>query len=280
MEQALTLTALAGMATAIGGAMVLTGKQRDSRFLSRALAFAAGVMLCVSFVELLPESLAGVAASMAAESSGELPAPGLSGLAPFALVAGAFLMEALLVAAIEAWLPEAPPASGGGGVNPGSAASGRMGLLIALSLAIHNFPEGAAVFVSNLDAIGTGDSGADAQYGGGLALAAAIAVHNIPEGAAVAIPVLHATGSRARALGIATLTGLTEPLGALLAWVALAPFMNELVLGLTFAAVAGMMVYISLDMLLPAAFARGAFPDSMASVSAGAVIMGAGFLAF
>lgn len=274
MEQALILTTLAGLATAIGGALVLRGQAHDSRILSRALAFAAGVMLCVAFVELLPESLSGVAAGLSAGASGESAGQLLAGMAPIVLVGGAFLLGALLVAAIEAWLPESALSSASGAVHQ---QSGRMALLIALSLAIHNFPEGAAVFVSNLD---PADASGDAAYGGGLALAAAIAVHNIPEGAAVAIPVLHATGSRLRALGIAILTGLTEPLGALVAWAALAPFMNELVLGLTFATVAGMMVYISLDTLLPAAFARGAVRDSLASVTTGAVVMGAGFAAF
>lgn len=288
METAFYITTLAGLATAIGAALALPGRPKNNRFLSRALAFSAGVMLCVSFLELLPEALTGIQTGLALNLSdtGLGPAPTVHA---FVWTAAAFLLGALFVAIIEAWIPAGPTVDpdrqrpSGSSQNTQKIRNARLnkaGLLIAVSLAVHNFPEGVAVFVSNLDADGTDGSSA------GLALAAAIAIHNIPEGVAVAIPVLYATRSRWYAFVVATLSGLTEPLGALLAYAVLAPFMSPLVLGLVFAAVAGMMVYISLDTLLPAALAsntagngNGSAGDSLVSLAMGAVVMGAGLFA-
>jgi ZIP family zinc transporter len=122
----------------------------------------------------------------------------------------------------------------------------RTGTLTALGVGIHNFPEGLAVFASALDS---------AQLG--LAMTLAIALHNVPEGIAVAAPLLAATGDRWRALGLSTLTGLAEPVGALLALLLLGPLLTPAVLSHALAFVAGIMVFVSLDELLPAAHRYG-----------------------
>lgn len=253
MQTALALTTLAGLATAIGAAVALFAKTENTRILPRALAFSAGVMLCVSFLELLPTGLAGIQS-------------GFFGLDPWLVTAGAFLLGAMVVAILETWIPA--------GLEDAAASSAnrlrKAGLLTAVSLALHNFPEGVAVFVSNL---GQSDAA-------GIALTIAVAIHNIPEGIAVAIPVLFATGSRLRAFHLAALSGLTEPLGALLAWAVLAPFLNPAVLGVVFAVVAGMMVYISLKTLLPEAFALQGRMDSLASLATGGLVMAASLLSF
>ncbi len=118
----------------------------------------------------------------------------------------------------------------------------RMGLFTALALAIHNFPEGMATFIAALSNPVTG-----------ISIAIAIAIHNIPEGIAVAVPVFYATGSRKKAFKLSLLSGLAEPLGALAGFLILYRFLSDTMFGLVFAFVAGIMVYISLDELLPAA---------------------------
>ena len=118
----------------------------------------------------------------------------------------------------------------------------RLGLFSALALSIHNFPEGLATFISALD---------DPAYG--VSIAFAIAIHNIPEGIAVAIPIYYATKSRKKAFTYSFLSGLTEPIGALIGYFVLLQFIDESIFGAIFASVAGMMVYISINELLPTA---------------------------
>lgn len=118
----------------------------------------------------------------------------------------------------------------------------KMGTFTALAIGIHNFPEGIATFTSALQ---------DPKLG--VAIAIAIAIHNIPEGIAVSVPVYFATGDRKKAFRLSFLSGLSEPIGALTAYLFLMPFLNDIMFGIIFAAVAGIMVFISLDELLPAA---------------------------
>lgn len=118
----------------------------------------------------------------------------------------------------------------------------RMGLLTAVAIGIHNFPEGLATFVAGLS---------DPSVG--LALAVAIGIHNVPEGLCVAIPVYYATGNRWKAFGWALLSGVSEPIGAGLGWLILKDIMSELVYGLLFGVVAGMMVNITIHELIPTA---------------------------
>ena len=143
----------------------------------------------------------------------------------------------------------------------------RMGLLTALAIGIHNFPEGIATFASAVDDVTLG-----------AAIAVAIAIHNIPEGIAVSVPVYYATGNRRRAFLLSLLSGLAEPVGALLAYLVLMPFMTPTLMGCILAAVAGIMVFISIDELLPAAREYGEAHTSIYGVVAGMALMAVSLL--
>lgn len=145
----------------------------------------------------------------------------------------------------------------------------RMGVFSALAIAIHNFPEGLATFV-----------GALKDPALGLSIAVAIAIHNIPEGIAVSVPIYYATGSRRKAFGLSFASGLAEPLGALLGYTILAQFMSDTLFGILFASVAGIMVFISLDELLPTAREYGEHHLSIYGLVAGMAVMAVSLLMF
>lgn len=270
---ALILTLTAGAATGIGGALVLFKKKISSNFLAGALGLSAGVMIFISLAELFPEAQAEIMAT-GSMRHGET----------FVLIA--FFVGMGLITLIDFAVPEYenPHEASGLSLDSRTAAVGmleqtanekalqRLGLLSALAIAVHNFPEGIATFISALN---------DPQMGAGITFA--IAIHNIPEGIAVAIPIYYATKSKGKALLYATLSGLTEVLGALLCLAVTALFGLELtaegpVFPLVLAAVAGIMIYISLDELLPTAEKYGKHHVAIAGVVAGMAIMGISLL--
>ena len=151
------------------------------------------------------------------------------------------------------------------GRHPHSKHMLRTGIMTALVIGIHNFPEGIATFMASLQ---------DTQMG--IAIAVAIAIHNIPEGIAVSVPVYYATGSRRRAFKFSFLSGLAEPIGALVGYLILAPFLTPAMLGYIFAVIAGIMVYISLDELLPAAHEYGEHHVAIWGVIVGMAVMAGG----
>jgi len=220
---ALTLTALAGLSTTIGSLLVLVIGEPGPRFMALSLGFATGVMVLVSFMELLPSGI-------------EVLGPGLGYAAFFGGLSVMFILDLVIPHSYE----------GMADASPGSLTSDvrllRVGLFVALGIGIHNFPEGMATFAGTL---------ADPRLG--MAIAVAIAIHNIPEGLAVAAPVYAATGSRRKAFFWSFLSGAAEPVGAALAAIFLLPFLHGRVLAAILAGVAGLMVFISLDELLPAA---------------------------
>lgn len=272
---ALTLTLLAGAATGLGGAMILFLKRLSSNFLAAALGLSAGVMIFISLAELYPE------AQSAAGSAG------LDNARVWVLLA--FFGGMGLITLIDFLVPEYenPHEATGLTLNARTAAtemihdseqSGnaaalkKLGVMSALAIAIHNFPEGMATFIGALNDSGTGTG-----------ITFAIALHNIPEGIAVAIPIYYATRSKAKALIYATLSGLTEPLGAAICYgvTALSGIRisdGELAFPLILAAVAGIMIYISLDELLPTAEKYGKHHVAIAGVVGGMAIMGISLL--
>jgi ZIP family zinc transporter len=250
---AFALTLLAGLATGIGSTLALLARRTNTRFLSAALGFSAGVMIYVSFVEILADARAGLAGALGARAG--------AWLAVLAFFGGMGL-----TALIDRLVPAAE--------NPHEvhrveemhrrpdAHLMRMGLLSATAIALHNFPEGIATFVAALDHPRLGAS-----------IAAAIAIHNVPEGIAVAVPVFYATGSRARAFSWSFLSGLSEPLGALVAWLLLSGFLGGALRGVLFAAVAGIMVFISFDELLPTAREYGEHHVAVYGLTSGMAVM-------
>ena len=270
---ALLLTLIAGAATGIGGALVLFKKKLSSNVLAGALGLSAGVMIFISLAELFPEAQSEITA-LGSIRHGET----------FVLLA--FFAGMGIITLIDFLIPEYenPHEASGLSLDAKTAAVGvleqtgnekalhRLGLLSALAIAIHNFPEGIATFIGALN---------DPQMGAGITFA--IAIHNIPEGIAVAIPIYYATKSKGKALLYATLSGFSEIIGALLCLGVTAVFGVELTGGgpvfpLILASVAGIMIYISLDELLPTAEKYGKHHIAIAGVIAGMAIMGVSLL--
>lgn len=269
---ALLLTLIAGAATGIGGALVLFKKKISSDFLAGALGLSAGVMIFISMAEMFPESQEMIVGT------------GLTHGEAFVLVA--FFVGMGLITLIDFAIPEYenPHEAPGLSLDSKTAAVGmleqtgnekamhRLGLLSALAIAVHNFPEGIATFIGALN---------DPEMGAGITFA--IAIHNIPEGIAVAIPIYYATKSKGKALLYATLSGMSEVIGALLCLAVTAIFGIELTGGgpafpLVMSAVAGIMIYISLDELLPTAEKYGKHHIAIAGVVGGMAIMGISLL--
>jgi ZIP family zinc transporter len=233
---ALLITLLAGLATAVGGLIAIAAPRGNRAVLAVALAFSAGAMLYVSFAEILPKAV----------DSLEQTTPAGNGLmwatvAFFCGIAVVMVLDRLLTRMQRRGRARAELMA----VSPRDRLR-RMGLLIALVVALHNFPEGLATFLVVLE-----------DPAVGIAIAVAIAIHNIPEGIAIAAPVHEGTGSRWRALGMSTAAGLAEPVGAILGYAILQPFISDALFGLVFAGVAGVMVFISIHELIPAARENG-----------------------
>ncbi len=237
------LTLLAGLSTGIGSALAFFTRQTNTRFLSLALGFSAGVMLYVSFVEILSKARAALSAQW-----GDAAGAWATAAAFFGGMACITLIDKLVpsyenphelhtIEEMDQCLESLPrnEAHDFGKLR-------RTGVFTALAIGIHNFPEGLATF-----------SAALTDPALGLAIAVAIAIHNIPEGIAVSVPLFFATGDRKKAFFYSFLSGLAEPVGALVGYLLLLPFFSPAVFGLLFAGVAGIMVFISLDELLPAA---------------------------
>ena len=283
---ALGLTLFAGMATGIGSAIAFLAKRTNYRFLSVATGFSAGVMLYVSFVEIFIKGVDSLV-----ESYGDPMGHWIN--------AASFFGGMALIGVIDALIPHAE--------NPHEIHSEietaplhdpnapfpdfetlqmkhvanvhdhtqhnhklmRMGLFTALAIAIHNFPEGLATFLAALE---------DPSLG--IPIAIAIALHNIPEGISVSVPIFYATGNRKKAFIYSFLSGLAEPVGAAIAYIGLRFFFGgdsgaipSQVMGILFGGVAGIMVYISLDELLPTSRAYGKGHDSLFGLVAGMLVM-------
>jgi ZIP family zinc transporter len=240
---ALLLATLAGLSTTVGSALAVMIRDPGRRFMALSLGFAAGVMILVSFVELLPKGM-------------EVLGFGWGMVAFFAGLGAMFLLD------------EAVPHSYEGVADSAGAGNEsrllRLGLFVALGIGIHNLPEGMATFVATL-----------ADPGVGSAIAIAIAMHNIPEGLAVAAPVYAATRSKKKAFLWSFLSGVAEPVGAGLAAVFLLPILTDAVLAAVLAGVAGLMVFISLDELLPAAQEHGEQHLAIVGAIAGMIVMAA-----
>ena len=240
----LLLTLGAGLATGIGSAIAFFAKRTNKRLLSFSLGLSGGVMIYVSFVELFQQANTTVIVTVAS-----------------------FFAGILLIGVIDRLVPSIENPHEAHRVEemdhqPHNPRLMRMGVMTALAIGIHNFPEGIATFTSAVDNMALG-----------VAIAVAIAIHNIPEGIAVSIPIYYATGDRRKAFRLSLLSGLAEPVGAVLAYLVLTPFMTPTLMGCILAGVAGIMVFISIDELLPAAREYGEAHISIYGVVAGMALM-------
>lgn len=285
---ALLLTLFAGMATGIGGAIIMFVKKFSPKYLCATLGFSAGVMILISLVELFQEARE----VLSLEFGDKL------GLLYTLL---SFFGGMAIIALIDNFVPkennphevnsmtiqvheeavgerkailsfgEEDPAAGKGNSVPDNKSGKllRLGILSSLVIAVHNFPEGLATFISAIE---------NPELGASIAFA--IALHNLPEGIAVAIPIYYATHKRGKAVGYATLSGIAEPLGGVLGYIVLRSILTPSLLACVLALVAGIMVYISLDELLPTAENYGEHHVAIIGVISGMVFMSFGLLLF
>ncbi|MBT8046057.1 MAG: zinc transporter ZupT [Pontiella sp.] len=283
---ALGLTVFAGMATGIGSAIAFMAKRTNFRFLSIATGFSAGVMLYVSFVEIFIKGVDSLV-----ESYGDPMGHWINAASFFGGMALIGIIDTLIPHAEnpheihtdfelaplhdpDAPMPDAEmlkmkTTAEEEEYTKHNAKLMRMGLFTALAIAIHNFPEGLATFLAALE---------DPSLG--IPIAIAIALHNIPEGISVSVPIFYATGNRKKAFFYSFLSGLAEPVGAIIAYMLLRFFVGgdtgvipPQIMGILFGGVAGIMVYISLDELLPTSRAYGKGHDSLIGLVAGMLVM-------
>jgi len=275
---AFLLTIGAGLATGIGAAIAFFSRSMSTRYLGALLGFSAGVMIYVSMMEILPKSIDTL--------TGELGTRSGSWLA-----IGSFFAGIAVIAIIDRLVPEtANPhefglaselAEDSDTARLGSLPTSvpleaprrhqlmRTGTFMALAITIHNFPEGFATFMAALH---------DPRLA--IPVAVAIALHNIPEGIAVSAPIYYATGNRRKAFGYAFASGLAEPAGAVIGYLVLAPFMSDVLFGVVFGMVAGIMIFISFDELLPTAEEYGQHHLAIYGLIAGMAVMAASLLLF
>lgn len=254
------LTLIAGLSTGLGSLIAFFYKGDQDKFLSVGLGFSAGVMIYVSMVEIFQKAYESLSVDYGDKQGMFLTMVGFFG-------------GMLIIAVVDKCIPkeqnphEIPEVTQMDEVTLGYHKEHkqlmRTGVFTALAIAIHNFPEGLATFIAALH---------DPELA--LPIVLAIAIHNIPEGIAVSVPIYTATGNRKKALGYSFASGLAEPIGALLGYFLLLPYMTDTVYGLLFASVAGIMVFISLDELLPTAEKYGEHHLSIYGMCAGMLLMG------
>jgi ZIP family zinc transporter len=262
------LTLFAGLSTGIGSAIGLFAKKTNYKLLSFAMGFSAGVMIYISFTELLGEAF-----NSLQESMGEKLGSWIAILSFFGGIG--------LIALIDKLVPEHEnPHEFDHTDDLGKPEDEiletkkhkkllRTGLFTALAIAIHNFPEGMATFAGALKDLSLG-----------IPIAIAIAIHNIPEGLAVSVPIYYATGNRKRAFWYSFFSGLAEPLGAIVGYFLFLQFFNDTIFGIVYASIAGIMVFIALDQLLPAAEEYGSHHVTIYGLVSGMAVMAVSLVLF
>lgn len=253
---AFILTLAAGLSTSVGSFVTFFTKHTNTKLLSFGLGFSAGVMIYIALADILPEST-----HLLVDSYGS---PHGKFIALFAFFSG-ILITLIIDRLIPSFedpheihkveeIEQKTKISKNGML--------RTGFFVGIAIVLHNIPEGIITYLSYLHNVTLG-----------ISLAIAIAIHNIPEGMAISIPIYHATGSKKKAFLYALLAGLAEPFGALIACFILSSFCGDALFGVLFAAVAGIMIFISFDELLPASKAYGRPKLAMSGVICGMVLM-------
>ena len=219
----LLLSLFAGLSTVLGAMIVFFSKSTNKKLITFALSFSAGVMISISFTDLFPS-----AQETLIKSNGTIKGVFLSLLF---LLLGAFM--AML---IDNFIPEETS------ICTSNSSLYKVGFVSMIALFLHNFPEGITTYISGYQ---------DAALG--ITVALAISLHNIPEGISIAMPIYYSTNDKKKAIKYTFYSGMAEPLGALLAFIFLKPYINDLILSILFALVAGIMIYISFQELIPEA---------------------------
>ena len=260
---ALGLTLFAGLSTGIGSLIGFMSKEFNPRFLTIALGFSAGVMIYVAMIEIFVKARDSLSVNFGNKMG-------------YVLTVVSFFAGIAVIALIDKLIPsyENPHEMNveqkiKDSTDEQKNKLMRMGMFSALAIGIHNFPEGLATFMSGLT-----------NPTLGVSIAVAIAIHNIPEGLAVSAPIFYATKSRKKAFVLSFLSGLAEPIGALIGYFVLRSIFNETTFGVIFASVAGIMVYISLDELLPTAEEYGEHHLAIGGLIVGMFIMAVSLLLF
>ncbi len=255
MGIAFSLTMLAGLTTAIGGAVAFITKKNDLKVLSLGLGFSAGVMIFISLVDIIP-------------AAQEMLKSNFPNMFQWMVFLG-FVAGLLLSVAIDYFLPDHVDTEEL--LHPDAPELDneykhyklkRAGMMTAIAICVHNFPEGMATFLTTTQNITLG-----------VSVALAIAIHNIPEGIAVALPIYHVTGKKRYAMLYAALSGITEPIGALVGVFIFGLFLPQVLVGILMAAVAGIMTYISFDTLLPLAKEYGNWHLSIVGIMSGIIFI-------
>lgn len=260
---AIGLTVFAGLSTGVGSLMAFFSKKFNPGFLAGALGFSAGVMIYVSLVEIFAKAKDSLIISFGAKTG-------------YWYTVIAFFSGIAIIAIIDKLIPsyENPHEIKNIATDKQKDKNNetrlmRMGVFSAIAIAIHNFPEGLATFLAALY---------DPTMG--ISIAVAVAIHNIPEGVAVSVPIYYATKNKGKAFWLSFLSGLAEPVGALIGFFILRHFVSDATFGVIFAAVAGIMIYISLDELLPTAEEYGEHHIAIGGLIAGMLIMALSLLMF
>lgn len=244
--RALILSFLAGMSTMLGALIIFITNKKSEKLVTVSLGFAGGVMISVSFTDLLPN-----ANTLLIAYAGEKTA---------VLLGVVFLLVGVLLAAmLDKFVPHEEEPDGDGKVHENLF---RVGFISTLAIGLHNFPEGIATFMAGYENIALG-----------ISIALAITMHNIPEGISVAMPIYFATGSKAKAFKYTFLSGIAEPVGALLAFLILKPYINDLTLGMIFGVISGIMLYIAIEELIPSSRQYGYTREALIATFAGIVLM-------
>ncbi|MBW6409304.1 zinc transporter ZupT [Clostridium weizhouense] len=245
---ALLLSFLAGISTVLGSVIIFFSKKKNDKIITFALGFSAGVMICVSFTDLFPH----------AEETLIKHYGNLYGV----LITIFYMLSGVIFALlIDKFVPHEPKILDGNDKNKHLNLF-RVGFVSMIAITLHNFPEGIATFMSGYQDITLG-----------ISITLAIAMHNIPEGIAVAMPIYYSTGSKKKAFKYTLYSGLSEPLGAIISFLLLKPFINDFILGLIFAFVMGIMLYISFEELIPSSRQYGYNNLSLYSIFLGISIM-------
>ena len=258
---AFMLTLFAGLSTGVGSTIAFFAKKTNTKFLTVSLGFSAGVMIYVSFVEIFVKGR-----EVLTDVMGMRQGWWLAVIAFFGGIALIGIIDRLIPSQEN---PHEFKKIEGGEEEQRSGRLLRMGAMTAIAIGIHNFPEGLATFTAALS---------DPQIG--VAIAVAVAIHNIPEGIAVSVPIYYATGSKRKAFRLSFLSGIAEPVGALAGYLILLPVMSDTLMGVLFSFVAGIMVFISLDELLPAAEKYGEHHLSIYGLISGMAVMALSLLLF